>query len=233
MSPSSAKPPSLCRAPGVLLGAFVFLFGVAGECRWKFSSNTSGRNGGSGGSGGQSNNNSILALTLGGPADSVLPARGGRALLYSRTAGTDCGGEIGWLDLGTGRSWTLLHSLHRPSLVRVLEDRFEFAALTDQPVLHSCRFGEDVPANLGPYDLSGRSVPLERALTIDSSRTLHWTEGRAGVEIHLCFPAVGAVYEPGWHAPLTWDSTGDLRWVDLGSGAGVPALPFRPLRRTP
>jgi hypothetical protein len=207
------------------LALLVLSLGLGGECRWRFSSNTSGH--------GRRDKQSDrpVPLTLGGPADSVLPARGGRALLYA-TGSWDS--DIRWLDLEMGRSWPLLRSVSPPVwLVRVLDDRFEFADMTCEPILHACRFGENEPTGLGLYYLSDRRTPRERTLYVDASRILHWEQGGASVEIPLSFPARGAVYEAGWPAPLAWDYRGDLMWVDLASGAGAPAFPFRPLRRTP
>ncbi|MGH7150117.1 MAG: hypothetical protein ACREIU_05440, partial [Planctomycetota bacterium] len=186
------------RYGSVLLGASVLCIGLAGECRWRFSSNTSGRDRR------PPQTDDSPPLTLGGPSESVLPVPGGRALLYSRTTGTDCGGEIRWLDLETGHAWPLLHGLFRPRLVRVLEDRFEFTLGECFESFRVCRFGEDAPAALDRSNLFARGSSARRRVQVGPSGTLAWTEGDATVEVRLAFPAAGAVYEPGWPAPLAW-----------------------------
>ncbi|MCI0586264.1 MAG: hypothetical protein L0323_05435 [Planctomycetes bacterium] len=227
MSPSLPRTPSPSGARRALLAALVLLSGVAGECRWRASSNTSGRDRR------PPQSNDSPPLTLGGRSESVLPVPGGRALLYSRTPGADCIAEIRWLDLETGISVALLHGQSRPWLERIDGDRFEYVDGGCELVHLVCRFGEDSPSVLDPSDVSARGPAAQRRLHVIRSSILRWSEGDVTVEVPLAFRAAGAVYEPGWPAPLAWDYRGDLRWVDLASGAGAPALPFRPLRRTP
>ncbi|HET6204786.1 MAG TPA: hypothetical protein VFI25_18485 [Planctomycetota bacterium] len=205
---------------GAVLAAFLLCSGLGGECRWSFKSGNRKEDPPPQGS------DQPEQLSLGGRSDSVLPVPGARALLSVRTEGIGCFGEILWLDLETGRSWPLLHWLDRPWLVRVLDDRFEFAQFPCEPMLFSCRFDEDAPVPVGPLRFGAVRCSPQRTLFVDPSGTLHWTEGGMTVQIPLSFPAAGAVHDPSWPAPLAWDEAGDLFWIDVLSGAGIPAFPL-------
>lgn len=203
------------RTGTLLLVGLLLAAGLGGECRWSYKSGNRRSNNNNGG-------NPPPPLTLGGVPDSIVAARGGRALLYT-IPGT---GEIRWLDLETGHSWPILSSVRDARVEQAFETGFRFRVGGPDPDPYFFSFDNfsvrRPDPGLGPC-LPGSSFFGNWMWVTAGSLLFSWG-CEVWASVPLRFDALGGFGDPAWPAPLAWDWAGDLFWVDLASGAGVPVL---------
>ena len=200
------------RARLVLL-ALVLAAGPGGECRWSFKSGDRRRP--------NNNNDPLQQLSLGARPESVAAAEGGGALAFT-VAGM---GEVRWLDLRTGRRWTLLRDLVCPRLLRDSGSGFLVSQWVEAgPILHRYDAATGASAVMTSFEsdadttewwcLNGIQPGVSLGVRWDGVRILLWLRGRELACVPLLFCAEGILFEEGWPAPLAWDAAGDLFWVE-------------------